>query len=407
MAAKQQALLEEAEKRDQELKEKLRNRLTYSDDDEVVADSRSRTWKPSIVAGSPPARENNKHPFSLAILSEELPKKFKYPTDMEPYDGSSDPKHHLEAFDNRMVLLNASDATKCKAFSVTFKKGHADMVQFSSPRKYQELLRPVWRFSKKLHHSEKEEGQSAVKTDRVKKEIGRKDLSREDRSRREQRSGRSYYNPLNVSLTTFLHEVSQVERIPAPREIKNNNRGDRNAYCKYHKQNDHDTEDCRDLLEFVEKGLKKEKFQEYTGRSSDRRDDRRTRHRVDSPEKSTEGKKAIKRSLPRKLCDILFRRCFDALGLTDEDLESHFDELVGFSGERVTPDGFVTLWITVGDPPHSRNTKTVDGLAYYAETNKRQRSAITPPCTFKGTTSKARKTGGSKRMSPSRPRTTS
>ncbi|MED6124226.1 hypothetical protein PIB30_057071 [Stylosanthes scabra] len=97
MAAKQQALLEEAKKRDQELKEKLRNRLTYTDDDEGVGDSSSRTWKPSVVVGNPPAKENNKHPFSLAILSEELLKKFKYPTDMEPYDGSSDPKHHLDA----------------------------------------------------------------------------------------------------------------------------------------------------------------------------------------------------------------------------------------------------------------------------------------------------------------------
>ncbi|MED6144971.1 hypothetical protein PIB30_020441 [Stylosanthes scabra] len=111
MAAKQQALLEEAEKRDQELKEKLRNRLTY---DEGMGDSHSRTWKPSVVVGNPPAKENSKHPFSLAILSEELPKKFKYPTDMEPYDGSSGPKHHLEAFDYRMVLLNASDATKTR-----------------------------------------------------------------------------------------------------------------------------------------------------------------------------------------------------------------------------------------------------------------------------------------------------
>ncbi|MED6124225.1 hypothetical protein PIB30_057070 [Stylosanthes scabra] len=73
---------------------------------------------------------------------------------------------------------------------------------------------------------QQEEGHMAVKTDRDKKETSRKDLPREDRSRREQRSGRSYYNPLNVSLTTFLHEVSQVERVPAPRAIKNNNRGD-------------------------------------------------------------------------------------------------------------------------------------------------------------------------------------
>ncbi|MED6172212.1 hypothetical protein PIB30_047936 [Stylosanthes scabra] len=76
------ALLEEAEKRDQELKQKLQKRLLYIDEDEGVADSRSRTWKPSVVAGNPPAKENNKHPFSLVILSEELPKRFKYPMDM-------------------------------------------------------------------------------------------------------------------------------------------------------------------------------------------------------------------------------------------------------------------------------------------------------------------------------------
>ncbi|MED6148634.1 hypothetical protein PIB30_054851 [Stylosanthes scabra] len=110
----------------------------------------------------------------------------------------------------------------------------------------------------------------------------------------------SYYNPLNVSLTTFLHEVSQVERVSAPRAIKNNHKGDQNAYCKYHKQNGHDTEDCRDLLEFVEKGLKKGKFREYTGRSGDRRDDRRTRQRADSPEKSTKGKDDHKEGVVRR-----------------------------------------------------------------------------------------------------------
>ncbi|MED6150282.1 hypothetical protein PIB30_070934 [Stylosanthes scabra] len=56
MAAKQQALLEEAEKRDQELKEKLHNRLTYSNDDEVVADSRSRTME-AIGSGRKPTGE--------------------------------------------------------------------------------------------------------------------------------------------------------------------------------------------------------------------------------------------------------------------------------------------------------------------------------------------------------------
>ncbi|MED6203985.1 hypothetical protein PIB30_004572 [Stylosanthes scabra] len=131
MAARQHALFEEAEKRDQELKQKLQNRLSFIDEDEGVGDSRSRTWKPSTVAGSPPAKENNRHPFSLAILSEELPKKFKFPVDMEPYDRSSDPKHHLDVFNNKMVLLNAST------------------------QKHEKLLRLVWKFSEKLHHLEK------------------------------------------------------------------------------------------------------------------------------------------------------------------------------------------------------------------------------------------------------------
>ncbi|MED6226671.1 hypothetical protein PIB30_106142, partial [Stylosanthes scabra] len=48
---------------------------------------------------------------------------------------------------------------------------------------------------------------------------------------------------------------------------------------------------------------------------------------------------------------------FDALGLTERDLEAHSDDLVIFSGERVTPDGFITLWVTIRNPPDTRNVK--------------------------------------------------
>ncbi|MED6106642.1 hypothetical protein PIB30_006267 [Stylosanthes scabra] len=96
--------------------------MKKADEGDGTGDSRSRTWKPSTVIGKPPAKENSKHPFSLEILSEELPKKFKYPVDIELYDGTSGPKHHLDVFDNRMVLLNASNAVKCKAVTVTLKK---------------------------------------------------------------------------------------------------------------------------------------------------------------------------------------------------------------------------------------------------------------------------------------------
>ncbi|MED6192383.1 hypothetical protein PIB30_009461, partial [Stylosanthes scabra] len=69
--------------------------MKRADEGDETGDSRSRTWKPSTMIGKPPAKENSKHPFSLEILSEELPTKFECPVDKEPYDGTSDPKHHL------------------------------------------------------------------------------------------------------------------------------------------------------------------------------------------------------------------------------------------------------------------------------------------------------------------------
>ncbi|MED6188174.1 hypothetical protein PIB30_083491, partial [Stylosanthes scabra] len=68
---------------------------------------------------------------------------------------------------------------------------------------------------------QQEESLTAVKTDGNKKNNPRKDHFRVDRGQREKKSSRSYYNPLSVSLTQFMHEVSQVERVPAPRPIKN------------------------------------------------------------------------------------------------------------------------------------------------------------------------------------------
>ncbi|MED6115414.1 hypothetical protein PIB30_090314 [Stylosanthes scabra] len=49
-------------------------------------------------------------PVLISHPSEELPKKFSYPVEIEPYDGTTDPKYHLDAFENRMLLVNASDA---------------------------------------------------------------------------------------------------------------------------------------------------------------------------------------------------------------------------------------------------------------------------------------------------------
>ena len=55
-------------------------------------------------------------------MSVKLPRGFKPPTDMEPYDGSSDPQEHINVFKSRMVLAGASDLVRCWVFSITLKK---------------------------------------------------------------------------------------------------------------------------------------------------------------------------------------------------------------------------------------------------------------------------------------------
>ncbi|MED6136041.1 hypothetical protein PIB30_052303 [Stylosanthes scabra] len=298
LAKRQQAVLDEAERREKDKKEKLNGKAqTLADNDNKIAESTDHTWKPSTVVAKVSGQEKNKHLFSSHILAEELPKKF------------------------RMLLVNASDAIQCKAFTKTLKnmRSHGSTPSHPTALSPGETLRSYLdRFNtectqieglqsqaalmalvkglkedtpflksltKRLpnmmeeiqershDYLQQEEGQIAMKTDRSKKDNSKKESFRDERGRREHKPNRSYYNPLNVSLTQFLNEVSQVERVPAPRPIKNVHRGERGSYCKYHKQNGHDTEECRDLLDFVEQGLKNRKFREYTSRHRHKDDD--------------------------------------------------------------------------------------------------------------------------------------
>ncbi|MED6221666.1 hypothetical protein PIB30_056971 [Stylosanthes scabra] len=116
LAKKQQAILDEVEKRKRNRSKKLNSKipiLLY--DDSKTVESKDHTWKLSTVVTKEPGGEKSKHPFSPHILAEDLPKKFRNPAEIELYDGTTDPKHHLDAFENMMLLVNASDVIKCKA----------------------------------------------------------------------------------------------------------------------------------------------------------------------------------------------------------------------------------------------------------------------------------------------------
>ncbi|MED6152895.1 hypothetical protein PIB30_096307 [Stylosanthes scabra] len=81
----QQAILEEAEKREKDRLEKLNNKTqTVMDHSSKTAESKDHTWRPSTVVTKAPGRDKSKHPFSSHILAEEIPKKFRYPVEIEP-----------------------------------------------------------------------------------------------------------------------------------------------------------------------------------------------------------------------------------------------------------------------------------------------------------------------------------
>ncbi|XP_015944279.1 uncharacterized protein LOC107469410 [Arachis duranensis] len=72
-------------------------------------------------------------PFSEDIMRAKVPRNFKS-LDMNLYDGTTDPKHHLSNFKSWMYLADASDATRCKAFPTTLSKAAMKWFDSLPPR---------------------------------------------------------------------------------------------------------------------------------------------------------------------------------------------------------------------------------------------------------------------------------
>jgi len=66
-------------------------------------------------------------------MKAKIPKNFK-PPDMNLYDDTSDPSHHLSNSRSRMYLTEASDATRCKAFPTTLTKAAIKWFDSLPPR---------------------------------------------------------------------------------------------------------------------------------------------------------------------------------------------------------------------------------------------------------------------------------
>lgn len=57
--------------------------------------------------------------------------------------------------------------------------------------------------------------------------------------------------------------------------------------------------------------------------------------------------------------DITFRYAFDKLRLKNLELQSYKEELIGFSREKVYPDGSITLHVSLGSRPEPEQLKLI------------------------------------------------
>ena len=109
--------------------------------------------------------------------------------------------------------------------------------------------------------------------DKAKKEDDRRGQKRErpdhrnnDENRRKDDKGPRTvrFTPLVMPVDKILTQIKDEHYLKWPRPLHSSpNVRDKNKYCRFHKDHGHNTEDCRDLKEQIEKLIRKGKLQKY------------------------------------------------------------------------------------------------------------------------------------------------
>ena len=72
------------------------------------------------------------------------------------------------------------------------------------------------------------------------------------------------FTPLVVPVDKILMHIKDEHYLKWPRPLHSSPHiHDKNKYCRFHKDHDHYTEDCRDLKEQIEELIRKGKLQKY------------------------------------------------------------------------------------------------------------------------------------------------
>ena len=73
-------------------------------------------------------------PFSEGLMDYRLPKGWKIPTNIDHYDGTTDPTEHLDAYFSTMTYHGASEELMCRTFPIYLKKAALRWFNSQPPR---------------------------------------------------------------------------------------------------------------------------------------------------------------------------------------------------------------------------------------------------------------------------------
>ncbi|KAL0400151.1 UNVERIFIED_CONTAM: hypothetical protein Sradi_2358400 [Sesamum radiatum] len=247
------------------------------------------------------------------ILTEVVDPSFRMP-DLPKYDGTKDPQEHIAAFELVMNLYGQSSAINAKLF-VTTLTGKAqewftslpgggietfdqDLLLLHWPgihrRMWQQLMRMAQKYIDEEEINAMKDGEWQRSRDRGRWKNNREKHVRADKEREPPYRPRFHrYTPLATTRTKTLLMVErsnllqwlQHTRFTLAKRFSN-------KYCKFHKEKGHDTEDCYQLKDEIERlvtqGYFKEFILEQDGRSRDHKVGDRTRSRSRSRERFKE-----------------------------------------------------------------------------------------------------------------------
>ncbi|KAL2224630.1 UNVERIFIED_CONTAM: hypothetical protein Sindi_2930100 [Sesamum indicum] len=203
------------------------------------------------------------------------------------------------------------------------------------------------------------------------------------------------YTPLTTTRERVMAMVEKEGLLQWPSKMRDTPlKKNSNKYCRFHKDKGHNTENCYQLKDEIERLIRQGYFKHLIDRSGER-DRSRSRSRKRS-QKDDAGKNLVRDNAPTKgvsytisggptngdssrarknmrgkavYVDIIFIDVLRKMELGDMKLKSVQTPLVGFGGSEVVPEGMIDLPISLGEEPKRKTCMVqflvVDSLFAY------------------------------------------